>query len=59
VTATAKGQIKGKKVIVLKFKAKDHYTKKTGHRQKYTRLTIGEIVMPGADKTKEGDSSGS
>jgi large subunit ribosomal protein L21 len=34
VMATAKGLVKGKKIIVLRYKHKDHYTKKTGHRQK-------------------------
>jgi large subunit ribosomal protein L21 len=47
VLATSKGLIKGQKIIVLRFKAKDHYTKKTGHRQKYTRLSIEDIVFPG------------
>lgn len=59
VSATAKGPIKGKKIIVFKFKAKDHYSKKTGHRQKYTRLTIDDIVTSGSNKTKEGETSGS
>jgi large subunit ribosomal protein L21 len=49
VLATSKGLKKGEKIIVLRFKHKDHYTKKGGHRQKYTRLTIDEIV-PGASK---------
>ncbi len=49
VMATAKGLVKGKKIIVLRYKHKDHYTKKTGHRQKYTRLTIDDIVIPGAN----------
>jgi large subunit ribosomal protein L21 len=47
VLATSKGLTKGEKIIVLRFKAKDHYTKKTGHRQKYTRLSIDDIVFPG------------
>lgn len=47
VLATSQGLTKGDKVIVLKFKHKDHYTKKTGHRQKYTRLVINDIVTPG------------
>jgi len=47
VVATSRGMVKGKKIIVLKFKAKDHYTKKTGHRQKYTRLVIDSIIKPG------------
>ncbi len=62
VLATSKGLAKGNKVIVFKFKAKDHYSKKTGHRQKYTRLTIDDIVVPGAaktTKTKRGETSGS
>jgi large subunit ribosomal protein L21 len=50
VLATSKGLVKGDKIIVLKFKHKDHFTKKTGHRQKYTRLTIDDIVVPGANK---------
>jgi large subunit ribosomal protein L21 len=49
VLATSKGLTKGKKIIVLRFKHKDHYTKKTGHRAKYTRLTIDNIVLPGAN----------
>jgi large subunit ribosomal protein L21 len=49
VLATSKGLVKGKKIIVLRFKHKDHYTKKTGHRAKYTRLTIDNIVLPGAN----------
>jgi large subunit ribosomal protein L21 len=50
VMATSKGLAKGNKIIVLRFKHKDHYTKKTGHRQKYTRLTIDDIVVPGTNK---------
>ncbi len=53
VVATSKGLVKGDKIIVLKFKHKDHYTKKTGHRQKYTRLTINNIVTPGQKKDNE------
>jgi large subunit ribosomal protein L21 len=47
VLATSKGDGKGKKIRILKFKAKDHYTKRGGHRQIYTRLAIDEIVRPG------------
>jgi large subunit ribosomal protein L21 len=47
VVATSEGPIKGKKIIVLRFKHKDHFTKKTGHRQKYSRLVINDIVAPG------------
>ena len=50
VLATSRGLTKGKKLIVLKFKHKDHFTKKTGHRAKYTRLVIDDIVLPGSNK---------
>ena len=44
VIATSQGEGKGKKVIVLKYKPKVRYRKKTGHRQLYTRLVIDKIV---------------
>ena len=43
VVATSKGMVKGDKIAVLRFKHKVRYAKKTGHRQKYTRLTIENI----------------
>jgi len=48
VVATSQGEGKGKKVIVLKYKPKVRYRKKTGHRQFYTRLVIDKIVGPEA-----------
>ena len=47
VVATSQGEGKGKKIIVLKYKPKVRYRKKTGHRQFYTRLTIDKIIEPG------------
>ena len=44
VTATSQGTFRSKKIIVLKYKPKVRYRKKTGHRQSYTRLTIDEIL---------------
>ena len=52
VVATSKGEGKGDKVIVFKYKPKVRYRKKTGHRQLYTRLVIDEIVEPGGAKAK-------
>ena len=46
VIATSKGEGKGKKVIVFKYKPKVRYRKKTGHRQFYTSLAIEKIVEP-------------
>jgi len=48
VMATSQGGGKAKKVIVLKYKPKVRYRKKTGHRQLYTRLAIDKIVGPEA-----------
>lgn len=47
VLATSRGTVKGKKIIVLKFKAKTRYTRKTGHRPQFTRLVIDDITVPG------------
>ena len=51
--ATSQGLAKGKKIIVFKFKAKNRYSKKTGHRQKYTRLSIDKIIKPGESAPAE------
>ena len=48
VVATSQGNGKSKKIIVFKYKPKVRYSKKTGHRQLYTRLVIDKIVEPGA-----------
>lgn len=45
VLATVVGQVKGPKVIVFKYKPKERYRVKTGHRQKYTRLMIDSIEL--------------
>ena len=52
VVATSQGEGKGEKVIVFKYKPKVRYRKKTGHRQRYTRLVIDKIVEPGAAEEK-------
>ena len=46
VIATSLGEVKGKKIIVFKYKAKVRYRRKRGHRQIYTRLAINEIIKP-------------
>ena len=52
VVATYRGEGKGKKVIVFKYKPKVRYRKKIGHRQAYTRLAIDKIVEPGATQAE-------
>ena len=44
VKATVTRQAKGRKVIVFKFRPRNRYRRKRGHRQYYTRLRIDEIV---------------
>ena len=44
VKATVTRQVKGRKVIVYKYRPSKRYRRKKGHRQHYTRLRIDEIV---------------
>jgi large subunit ribosomal protein L21 len=50
VTATPLGEQKGDKVKVFKYRPKTGYAKKTGHRQMYTLLEIGEVKLGAAKK---------
>ena len=43
VTAEVMGNVKGKKLIVFKYKSKKGFRKKKGHRQPYTKVKISEI----------------
>jgi large subunit ribosomal protein L21 len=45
VKATVVGQVKGPKIVVFRYKAKERIRTKTGHRQQYTRLRIDAIEM--------------
>ncbi len=44
VVATVLGETKGDKIVVFKYKNKKRYRRRTGHRQRYTRISIGQIV---------------
>ena len=44
VKATVKDEIKGDKVIIFKHKAKKDYRLTQGHRQRYTLVTVDDIV---------------
>ncbi len=44
VKATVIRQVKGRKIIVYKYRPRNRYRRKRGHRQHYTRLRIDEIV---------------
>jgi large subunit ribosomal protein L21 len=45
VKATILGAGRGDKVLVFKFKRKKQYKKTIGHRQSFTELKVGEIVV--------------
>jgi large subunit ribosomal protein L21 len=45
VKATIGGAGRGEKVVVFKFKRKKQYKKTIGHRQSFTELKVGEIVV--------------
>ena len=43
VTAEVLGEVKGPKIRILKYKNKTGYTKRQGHRQKYTQVKVTGI----------------
>jgi large subunit ribosomal protein L21 len=49
VLATVKGNGRGDKIIVFKYKAKVRYRRKNGHRQPFTTLSIDKILRPGEE----------
>lgn len=48
VQAKVAGQVKGPKLVVFRYKPKKRIRRKTGHRQKYTRLEIESIQVNGS-----------
>jgi len=50
VQATVVAQVKGPKIVVFKYKPKQRYRVKSGHRQKYTRLQIDSITVNGTEE---------
>jgi large subunit ribosomal protein L21 len=45
VKATIVGEGRGDKIVVFKFKRKKQYKKTIGHRQSFTDLKVGEILV--------------
>lgn len=52
VTAKILGEAAGPKVDIFKYKNKSGYSRRQGHRQKYTRIEITGIKLPAAAKKK-------
>lgn len=50
VTAKVVGEAAGPKIDIFKYKNKTGYRRRQGHRQKYTRIEITGINLPGAKK---------
>ena len=49
-------QEKARKVVVFKYKPKDNYRRRTGHRQAYSRLLV-EKIMARAPRAKHEESA--
>jgi large subunit ribosomal protein L21 len=45
VRATVLGDVKGPKLTIFKYRPKNRYRVKTGHRQRYTRMKIDAIEL--------------
>jgi len=45
VTATVDSVSQGPKLVIQKFRRRKNYRRRTGHRQLYTRVTIGKISV--------------
>lgn len=50
VTAKVLGESSGQKIDIFKYKNKSGYRRRQGHRQKYTRIEITGIKVPGGAK---------
>jgi large subunit ribosomal protein L21 len=44
VVATVAGHRRGRKIVIFKYRPKERYRRKRGHRQDYTQLRIDKIV---------------
>ena len=59
VRGRVEAQVRGRKVVVFRYKAKVNYRRKTGHRQPLTRVRITEVRAPGeAAEEKSADDQG-
>jgi len=59
VTAKVLGETAGPKIDIFKYKNKTGYRRRQGHRQKYTRIEITAITLPGGAKKKASTNAAS
>jgi len=59
VQAKILGESHGPKIDIFKYKNKTGYSRRQGHRQKYTRIEITEIKLPGAKTAAPAKKAGS
>lgn len=38
------GSVKGKKIMILRFRNKKRFRRRMGHRQRYTKITVQDII---------------
>ena len=57
VRATVVAQVKAPKIVVFKYKPKNRYRVKSGHRQRYTRLMVDKILKGRAPSKKKATKS--
>ena len=55
VLATVKKSGLNKKVTVFKYKSKTRYSRKLGHRQPFTEITVDSIKLAGEKSTSAAD----
>lgn len=53
VKTTVIAHVKGPKIVVFKYRPRNRYRVKTGHRQKYIRLQIDSITLNGKKQAKK------
>lgn len=53
VKATVVDQIKAPKILVFKYKSRQNYRVRQGHRQQYTRLMVDKIQASSKSKAEE------
>lgn len=57
INCTVVDHFKGEKLIIFKYRAKQRFRVKTGHRQKYTRVIVDSIAFPGKPKSSKVDEA--